>query len=151
MQPFGHFYRTRNILPRFVYIETVFGHFYSTRNILPRHGKSPLKSSELSRVQNSALFWCFEKKCFLVKSWIIMLNFSIFSVGGSWGPPILLFWKLVFKKQIFPFTLPISMWDTLQKLVMTHLGWVTYLEEGMWPMANWLTNLIVISKNLINK
>ena len=50
-------------------------------------------TSEWSRSLNSALFWCFEKKMFggIMKN--IMLNLSIFSVGGCWGQPMSLFWK----------------------------------------------------------
>ena len=39
------------------------------------------------------------KKSFLVESWNIWLNFSNFSVGGCWGHPMLLFWKLVDETQ----------------------------------------------------
>ena len=49
---------------------------------------------------NTTLFWCFEKKKKLTKSWKIMLNFINFSVGGCWGQPILLFWKLVGETQM---------------------------------------------------
>ena len=44
-----------------------------------RPGKSKLRTSESFRHLNSALFPCFEKKVFLSR---IILNFSIFSVGG---------------------------------------------------------------------
>ena len=39
------------------------------------------------------IFW--KKKFFWVESWNIILNFSTFSVGGCWGKPKLLFFKLV--------------------------------------------------------
>ena len=42
----------------------------------------------------------FEEKSFLVESWSIRLNFRNFSVGGCWGQPILLFWKLVDETQM---------------------------------------------------
>ena len=65
-----------------------------------RPGKLLLRTSESSRFLNSALHWCFEKDNFLVESWNIMLNFRTFSVGGCWGQPRLLFWKLVDETQI---------------------------------------------------
>ena len=49
---------------------------------------------------NSALFGCFEKKKFWVESRNINMNFSTFSVGGCWGQPMLLFWKLVDETQL---------------------------------------------------
>ena len=49
---------------------------------------------------NSALFGCFEKKKFWVESQNITMNFSTFSVGGCWGQPMLLFWKLVDETQM---------------------------------------------------
>ena len=49
---------------------------------------------------NSALFGCFEKKKFWVESQNITMNFSTFSVGGCWGQPMLLFWKLIHKTQM---------------------------------------------------
>ena len=46
--------------------------------------------SVISRFLNSALLWCFEeKKIGYVASGNIMLNFSILSVRGCWGQPIL--------------------------------------------------------------
>ena len=42
----------------------------------------------------------FEKKFFGVESWKIILNFSIFSVGGCWGQPMSFFWKLFDETQI---------------------------------------------------
>ena len=45
------------------------------------------------------LFWCSEKKNFW-QSWKLMLNISSVSVGGCWGQPLLLFWKLVYETQI---------------------------------------------------
>ena len=43
------------------------------------------------------LFRCFEFIFFWggVESWNLRLNFSTFSVGGCWGQPMLLFWKVV--------------------------------------------------------
>ena len=63
-------------------------------------GKSLMRTSESSRFWFSALFWCFEKIKFWVESWNTILNFSTFSVGGCWGQPMLLFWKLVDETQI---------------------------------------------------
>ena len=65
-----------------------------------RTGKSLLRTSELFRHLNSASFLCFEKKCFGVESWNIILNFSIFSVGGCWGQPMSFFWQLFDETQI---------------------------------------------------
>ena len=56
-----------------------------------RPGKSPLKTLKSCKFLNSALVWCFENKKFWVESWNIKLNFSTFSVRGSWGQPTLLF------------------------------------------------------------
>ena len=58
------------------------------RKCMEKPGKSLLRTLESSRFLNSALFWCFVKKIFLVESWNIMLNFSTFSVGGYWGVDI---------------------------------------------------------------
>ena len=41
-----------------------------------RPEKSLLRTSELTRFSNSALFWCFETKFILVESWNIKLNLS---------------------------------------------------------------------------
>ena len=60
-----------------------------------RPGKSLLRTSESSRLFNSALHWCIEKEKFLVESWNIILNLWTFSIGGCWGQPMLLFWKMV--------------------------------------------------------
>ena len=49
---------------------------------------------------NSALFLRFEKKCFWIESWNIILSFSTFSVGGCWGQPMSFFWKLFDETQI---------------------------------------------------
>ena len=38
---------------------------------------------------------------FWVESWDIVLKFSTFSIGGCWGQPMLLFWKLVDKTQMY--------------------------------------------------
>ena len=38
---------------------------------------------------------------FLVESGNIMLNFSTFFVGGCWGQPMLLFWKLVDETKMY--------------------------------------------------
>jgi hypothetical protein len=49
--------------------------------------KSLLKTSELTRFLNSALFWCFETKIILVESWNIILNLAPFlleAVEASW-------------------------------------------------------------------
>ena len=43
------------------------------------------------------MFW---KNIDLVYSWIIILKFTTFIVGGCWGQPILLFWKLVDETQM---------------------------------------------------
>ena len=43
------------------------------------------------------MFW---KIKILTESWKIMLNFSIFSVGGCWGQPISIFWKLADETQM---------------------------------------------------
>ena len=65
-----------------------------------RTGKSLLRTSEWSRTLNSALFWCFEKKMFggIMKN--IMLNLSIFSVGGCRGQPMSLFWNFFDETQM---------------------------------------------------
>ena len=55
--------------------------------------RSLLRTSELSKFLNSALFCCFETKS-------ILLNFSTFPVRGCWGQLMLLFWKLVHETQI---------------------------------------------------
>ena len=59
-----------------------------------------MRTSKSSRHLNSVLFLCFEKKFFGVESWNIILNFSIFSVGGCWGQPMSFFWKLFEETQI---------------------------------------------------
>ena len=46
------------------------------------HGKSLMRTSELSRFWISALFRCFEKIEFGVESRNTILNFRTFSVGG---------------------------------------------------------------------
>ena len=57
-----------------------------------RPGKSLLRTSESSRLKNSALSLCFflEKKS-LVDSWNIKLELSAFSIWDCWGQPVLLF------------------------------------------------------------
>ena len=65
-----------------------------------RPGKSLLRTSESSMSLDSALFGCFEIKKLWMESQNIQLNFSPFSVGGCWGQPILLFWKLVDETQM---------------------------------------------------
>ena len=45
----------------------------------------------------------------ILESWNIILNLSIFSVGGCWGQMILFFWKLVEKLK----------WPNLQKPLYT--------------------------------
>jgi hypothetical protein len=67
---------------------------------IPRPGKSLLSTPESSRLMNLALFWCFEKHYFLWNHEISFINFWIFSVGGCWGQPMILFWKLVPKIKI---------------------------------------------------
>ena len=65
-----------------------------------RPGKSPLMTAKSSRFLNSALFWCFENKYFLLESWNIKLNFGTFEVGGCWGQPMPIFWKLLDETQM---------------------------------------------------
>ena len=60
-----------------------------------RPGKSLLSTPESSRLLNLALFWCFENHFFKWDHEISFFNFYTFSVGGCWGQPKLLFWKLV--------------------------------------------------------
>ena len=59
-----------------------------------RPEKSLLTTPESSRLLNLALFWCFENHFFLWNHEISFFNFCTFSVGGCWGQPKLLFWKL---------------------------------------------------------
>ena len=57
-------------------------------------------TAESSRFLDLALFWCFENNFFLLESWNIKLNFGTFYVGGCWGQPMALFWKLDVETQI---------------------------------------------------
>ena len=54
-----------------------------------------MSTPESSRLLNLVLFWCFGKHYFLWNHEISFINFWTFSVGGCWGQPKLIFWKLV--------------------------------------------------------
>ena len=62
---------------------------------IPRPGKSLLSTPESSRLLYLALFWCFENYHFQWNHEVSSFDFCTFSVGGCWGQPMLLFWKLV--------------------------------------------------------
>ena len=85
-----------------------------------RPGKSLRRTSVIHVVKFSFICMFYRKK-FWVESQNIPLNFSTFSVGGCWGQPMLLFWKLVDETQMVKPPEPTSHHNSRKYLILLPL------------------------------
>ena len=95
--------------------------------------------------------WILRSKM-LEESWDIRSNFGILSVGGCGGQPILLFWKYMYKSQMFrPHECATTFFKNLRSILVGHFGLqsVSYrVETPCTIVASYLKRILKKSKSI---